>query len=481
MHIVFAAVEALPFAKIGGVADVLGCLPKELETLGHRVQVILPLHAQVERSTLQLQKTEISFSFLGKEQKSALWKSTFPDSDIPVYFIDHPHYFNREQLYGFYEDNAERFAFFSIALLEVINVLKIPCQVLHLHDWPTALAPLYLKLRYRNLSHFRNTSTLLTVHNLIYQGLFPAEAMSQIDIPQEYFHLNALEFYGQINFLKAGLLFADNISTVSRTHAQDIQSQIYGNKLDGVFRKRKAELFGIVNGVDYSLWNPVCDPYIPFNYTDSDLSGKNFCKHHLQRTFQLNQGNTPVLAMISRLDRYKGLDLVVQVLPKILEKHPIHFVLLGQGESTFIDFFQKLRDQYPTQVGVYFSYNESLAHLIEAGSDMYLMPSFSEPCGLNQLYSMKYGTVPIVRKVGGLADTVLDYSSQTFSDESATGFTFSPYTAEALEEAIERALKVYHQPILWNHLQYLIMQKDWSWGKRAREYVDLYHLTLPKD
>lgn len=481
MYLIFVAAEAVPFAKKGGVADIVGCLPKELEYAGHRVQIILPLHQKIDRQSLQPQKITLSVSLGGTEHSFSLMKGILPDSEVPIYFIENPYYFDREEIYGFYADNDERYAFFSLAVLETLRALELPCQVLHLHDWPTALLPLYLERKYRHFSQFRNVSTLLTIHNLIYQGLFPKERLAQLDIPEESFHWQEIEFYGQINFLKTGLIFADRISTVSPTHAKDIQSKLYGNKLEGVFQKRKEDLVGIVNGVDYSIWNPTSDPYIPCNYTDTDLSGKKFCKRYLQNKLGLETTGRPILGMISRLDRFKGLDLLLEVLPRFLKKKQVQFVLLGQGEESFIQGLQELRDMFPNQFAVHFSYNNELAHLLEAGADMYVMPSFSEPCGLNQLYSMKYGTLPIVRRVGGLADTVVDYSTQTLADGTATGFSFIEYTSEAFSAAIERALRVYENPTIWTQLQYLAMQQDWSWSKRVREYVDLYHLTLPKD
>ncbi|MEK7486253.1 MAG: glycogen/starch synthase, partial [Planctomycetota bacterium] len=367
MYLIFVAAEAVPFAKKGGVADIVGCLPRELEYAGHRVQIILPLHQKIARDGLQPQKINLSVSLGGKEEAFSLWKGTLPDSEIPIYFVENPHYFDREEIYGFYKDNDERYAFFSLAVLETIQALKIPCQVLHLHDWPTALIPIYLEKKYRNFSHFRNISTLLTLHNLIYQGLFPKDHLTRLDLPTESFHWQEIEFYGQINFLKTGLIFADRISTVSPTHALDIQSELYGYQLEGIFQTRKDDLVGIVNGVDYSIWNPISDPYIPYNYTDTDLSGKKFCKYHLQKKLGLDRSDRPLLAMISRLDRFKGIDLVIKILPDLLKTHQLQFVLLGEGEASFIQLLQKIRDDFPTQFAVHFSYNNELAHLLEAG------------------------------------------------------------------------------------------------------------------
>jgi starch synthase len=280
--------------------------------------------------------------------------------------------------------------------------------------------------------------------------------------------------------LKLGIVFADNLSTVSHSYAKDIQTPEHGHRLEGLFKERKEQLFGVVNGVDYSIWNPQCDAYIPYRYTDIDLSGKHFCKHALQKQFNLPFSSNPLIIMISRLDQYKGIQLIQEVLPSLLQDFPIQFILLGKGERSYMQFFQELRDRFPEQVAVYLSYNEILAHHLEAGADMYLMPSYTEPCGLNQLYSMKYGTVPIVRHTGGLADTVVDCTPQTLADTTASGFSFKDFEPKALYQTIQRAIIAYKDAILWNRLQYLCMQKNWSWDRSAREYVDLYHITLPK-
>ena len=427
----------------------------------------------------------------------SLWRSTLPDSDVPVYLVEQQDFFERDDpaagrgLYQFslpdgarrdYPDNSARYIFFCQAVLEAVRLLDFWPDVLHVNDWQTGLIPVYLRELYPRHPNralpprYQRIRTLLTIHNLAYQGVFWHLDMPLTGLPWRLFNFEQLEFYNHLNFLKAGIVFADLLSTVSPTYAREIQTRYFGCGLQGVLAQRAGRLYGIVNGVDYRIWNPATDRYLATNYDSASVAlGKPACKAALQRTFHLaEEPRTPVLGIVSRLVDQKGFDLVGKTADAMLQQHT-QLIVLGQGDPTYHKMLTALRNRYPQQVGVSFALDECLAHLIEAGADLFLMPSQYEPCGLNQLYSLKYGTVPVVRATGGLADTVTDATPETLQNGTATGFSFVPYTPAALLSAVTRGLDLYrHDPARWLALVQTGMRQDWSWDHSAAEYEKLY-------
>jgi len=397
---------------------------------------------------------------------------------VQFYFVDYPPYFDRDALYGTalgdYHDNAERFALFSRAVLESAKVLGVP-DVLHCHDWQTALVPILRKTLYSEDPAFVGVPCVFTIHNLGYQGLFPPEILPLIMLPWDLFTMSKMEFYGKVNFLKGAITMADYVTTVSRRYGQEIQTAEYGFGLEGVLRPRSATVTGIVNGVDYSEWSPERDQYIAAPYSAENLNGKALCKRDLLQQFGLAEDTQwPVVGMISRFVNQKGFDLIQQTADRLARENLI-MVVLGTGEPEYEAMFRRLNKQYPQKFAVKIAYDNALAHKIEAGSDMFLMPSHYEPCGMNQIYSLRYGTVPIVRAVGGLDDTVEQFDPQTLK---GTGFKFKPYTAEALLDTVQPALKVYSDKNVWQTLMRNGMAQDYSWPNSAREYVKVYERAV---
>lgn len=482
MKIVFASSEAVPFAKTGGLADVSGSLPRVLAEMGHEVFLILPKYRSIDEKRFSLTKTGITLKVpIALRMETA---EVYSGESVPRFhslFIRKDTYYDRDQLYGTpsgdFEDNAERFTFFSRALLETALALDVNPDIIHCNDWQTGLAPVYLKTLYRNSSSLKPAASIFTVHNIGYQGLFWHYDLQLTNLGWELFTPQALEFYGKINFLKAGMVFADAVTTVSRKYMEEIQTPEFGAGLDGVLRGRKEDLYGILNGVDYGEWSPAKDPLIKEPYSPADLKGKRACKTDLQREFGLElREETPLIGMISRLDEQKGFDLIEAIMEKLMELGP-QYVLLGTGKEKYHLLLENLQKKYPQQLGVKIAFNNVLAHKIEAGADMFLMPSRYEPCGLNQIYSLKYGTVPIVRATGGLDDTIADFNPLT---AAGNGFKFQDYTASGLLEAIQRALRVYSDRPTWEKLMLRGMSADFSWERSAREYLKVYQETLER-
>jgi 1,4-alpha-glucan branching enzyme len=475
LHIVMVCPELVPFAKTGGLADMASALAPALEQLGHNVSLIMPAYRHAFHADVPLQETGI--------RVTALVNGTMQDAEvltgrigraIRVYLIRADRYFDRAHLYGTpegdYPDNVERFAFFSRAALELLGKISPP-DVLHAHDWQAALAIVFLKTQPERYPGLAAVGTVLTVHNLGYQGLFSSDDWRFLDLDESFFSRDGLEFYGQINLLKAGLVFADVITTVSPTYAREIRTPDYGFGLEGVLQQRGKDVVGILNGADYAVWNPAADPFVAKNFSPEDLSGKQACKADLQRTFGLPQKpDVPLLAMVSRLAAQKGLDLVEAVLNQLLERD-LQLVLLGAGDKRYQEFFQTATLQYLGRMGVRISFDEALAHKIEAGADIFLMPSRYEPSGLNQLYSMKYGTIPVVRATGGLKDSVEEFNSVR---GNGTGFLFESYNGDAFLDAIDRALTAFRRKDDWTTLMKNAMARDYSWSRSASEYAALY-------
>jgi starch synthase len=490
LNILFVSSEAVPFAKTGGLADVAGALPREMARLGHDVRLALPRYGAIDGAAHGLKEWgRLAVPTAAGVVSAVVEEGRLPGSGVQVFAIGHEPLFGRQGLYGEagadYPDNLERFAFFCRAVMELAlafaKVSRWMPEVLHAHDWQAALSIVYRKSLYAKRPEFKKLGTLLTVHNLGYQGLFPAAAFPKTGLGPELFTPKTLEFYGQVNLLKGGLVFADLLTTVSPTYSREIQTQEFGFGLEGVLRERQDRLSGVVNGIDTETWNPAGDPHLKARYSASDLAGKRACKEALQRELALPVRDVPLLAVISRFTPQKGLDLVAAVLPELM-RLDVQVALLGTGDPSLELQFQSLRMRYPDRIGVRIGFDDALAHAIEAGADLFLMPSRYEPCGLSQLYSLRYGTVPVVRKTGGLADTVVAYTPQTAAEGRATGFAFTDATPEALLTTILLALRVYANRTEWLSLMQAGMATDVSWGRSAEAYITLYRrlAELPK-
>jgi len=482
LRIVFASPEVVPFAKTGGLADVAGALPYALAERGHEVCVIMPRYAALYNGKHDVVASPVApFTVPVNGQPEPV--ATFElagDQPVRFVFVSHDSFFRRPELYRDpetgkdWDDNDERFAYFARVIIEWCKYSGFRPDIIHVNDWQSALAPAYLKTIYAQDEYFLHTRSILTVHNLAYHGQFPAERFGVLGLePGHFAPLSFFEFYGKTNFLKAGLYYSDKINTVSETYAREIQSgPDLGCGLDGVLRERAHDLYGIVNGIDYRVWNPETDTLIPFNFSLSDLTGKQQNKEHLMAKcgFAPEQRNLPLVGVISRLDDQKGFDLIAEDVEKFFERDML-FVLLGTGQKKYHELFERLQKKYPQKFHAFLAFDNALAHLIEAGSDMFLMPSRYEPCGLNQLYSLKYGTVPVVRRTGGLADTVDNADPR---EGTGTGFTFTEYTGKALLVAIDRALAAYNVAPAWAKIRENGMRKDFSWAASAAKYERLY-------
>lgn len=482
MKILFATPEAVPFAKTGGLGDVSGALPRALANLGQEVFLVIPKYRQIDEKRFSLKKTGQLIKIpLAQKTETGELLATELSPNLQVFLIQQEKYYNREYLYttpsGDYEDNAERFIFFSRAILEAALALDLKPDVIHCHDWQTGLTPVYQKTIYKSVASLAKTISTFTIHNIAYQGLFWHYDMPMTGLGWEFFTPQTLEFYGKINFLKGGIVFADAVTTVSRKYKEEIQTPESGFGLEGVLRERQADLYGILNGVDYKEWSPEQDPYIKQKYTATDLAGKKICKLDLQREFGLTLNEEiPLLASITRLIDQKGCDLIAAAMEEIIKAN-LQFVVLGTGEEKYHLLFQELRAKYPHQLGVKIAFDDILAHKIEAGADMFLMPSRYEPCGLNQIYSLRYGTVPIVRATGGLDDTIKNFNPLT---GEGNGFKFQDYSSAALIDAIKRALQIFQNKPLWKKLMQQGMAEDFSWDRSAREYLRVYEETIKK-
>ncbi len=481
MKIFIIASEAVPFAKTGGLADIAGTLPTALADAGEDVSIILPFYGRkIDKKKFAIKPLkEVKVKVpVGKDSVRATLFFCKLQSGVKVYFISQSAYFDRDELYqtteGDYPDNAERFVFFSRAAIETIKALGVSPDIVHVHDWQAALIPVYLKSLYKDDSTFANTRTLLTIHNLGYQGLFPKEDILLTGLGWEYFTFDKLEFWGKVNFLKGGIAYADAINTVSKKYAKEILTPEQGMGLDKALMHREDVLSGILNGIDYKDWNPETDSLIPSNFTPKDMRGKQKCKVELRRYYNLSQNDMPVIGIVGRLTSQKGFDILSEALPQIM-KRECQFAILGTGEGKYHELLHNAVKQYPERVGLVLAFNNKLAHFIEAGSDMFLMPSHYEPCGLNQMISLKYGTIPIVRATGGLDDSIEDFDSNT---EKGNGFKFEDYTPAALIAAVDRALDAYKKPNVWKRLVANAMECNFSWTRSAKEYIALYRKIL---
>jgi starch synthase len=472
LRILFAASEGLPFSKTGGLADVVEALPKALVALGHELAVVLPRYRGIKTSMVVMPSVTIPLG--GRLRFPSIADGTMLNG-VRYFFVDDPGYFDRDGIYGGsagdFPDNAERYSEFCRATIEIAKHVW-PADVIHCHDWQTALVPVLLRSLYAADPLVKDLPVIFTIHNLGYQGQFPAAVLDRAGIPPEVYNPAGLEYYGDVNLLKGGLVYSDYLTTVSKKYAEEIQTPEFGYGLDGVVRSRRDHVVGILNGVDYSVWNPEKDKLIAATYSAKDLTGKHACKKDLLEIFGLSpQHETrPVLGIVSRFADQKGFDLIAAVAPELMEEDVI-LIVLGTGERRYEELFETLANEFPGRVGVRIAYDNELAHKIEAGADMFLMPSRYEPCGLNQIYSLKYGTVPIVRATGGLEDTVESFDVQ---HGTGTGFKFEPYTGAALLDAVRQALHHFTDERIWKRIQLNGMSKDFSWKRPATEYAKLY-------
>jgi len=476
MNIVIVASEVTPFSKTGGLADVAGALPKALARLGAKVSVFSPYYPSVTQVKGLELKTKISNLpvKVGERIKIAkLYHKRQPSVDF--FFVANPEYFDREYLYGTkqgdYSDNAQRFIFFSRAVLESLVQLDIKPDVLHCHDWQSALIPLYLKTVYGQNPLYNKTKTVFTIHNLGYQGLFSAETFYDIGVPEKYSSSQGLEFYNKVNFLKSGLLYSELITTVSPTYAKEIQTKELGFGLEGILTMHKDRLFGILNGIDYSIWNPSKDKFIKPNYDVKTLTNKQKVKAQLSQELNLNLSpGAPLISFIGRLARQKGIELIIAANKEITQNNA-GLVILGTGEEKYHKLLLELKAKFPKQISVNLTFNDPLAHRIYAGSDIFLIPSRYEPCGLGQMIAFKYGTIPIGFKTGGLADTIIDYSANPVT---GNGFLFDTYDTDAFIKKLQKAINLYKEKDKWLKLVKKATELDFSWQTSAQKYLKLY-------
>ena len=479
LNILLAASEVVPFAKSGGLADVAGALPKALRALGHDVRVVMPRYYIVDKEKYGLKALEGSLGVpMGRmgEAWGSVFEGVLPGSDIPVYFIEHEDFFGRKGLYDEdgegYIDNDNRFIFFSKAVMQLAKKLHFKPDVIHVNDWHTAVIPILLNTTYANDPDFAHTGTLLSIHNLQHQGKFYKGAMDVLDIGWRHFNANELEEYDGVNLLKGGIVHADAINAVSQKYAQEIRTPEFGWGLDRLIDEKAYKLYGILNGVDYEEWSPAVDTLIPQTFDLDDMVGKAVCKEALQKQFNLPQlADVPLIGLVGRLAEQKGITLLSAAIEDLMSLD-IQIVLLGAGEKWAEHFFSAIASKYPEKFACYIGYRNDLAHQIEAGSDMFLMPSLFEPCGLNQIYSLRYGTLPIVRATGGLDDTIENYDSV---HKSGTGFKFYNATPEALRGTVSWAVDIwYNDKAGFKQLQRNAMLKRFDWTEAAHGYEDLY-------
>ena len=475
--VLFVSPEAVPFAKTGGLADVSGSLPKYLKKLGCDVRIVLPFYRMVREQRLPY---ETIVKVLEVPSKDGILKAEINqvllDGNVPVYFITYDIFYDRDSLYGTskgdYHDNAERFIFFCRAVLELCLRLNFQPDIIHCNEWQTGLVPAYLKTLYKNDQFFSQTATVYTIHNIAYQGIFEKEAFEETCLPESVFCNTGIEYYGKINFMKAGIIYSDIINTVSRKYSEEIQTEEYGCGLQNIMKERADILFSVINGVNYNEWNPETDTFITANYNRNNTSGKTLCKQDLLLQFKLPLSlmERPLFGIISRLAEQKGIDLLGETIDRLMAFN-VGFVLLGVGEERYQRLFQDFAHRYPERIGVRIAYDNPLAHKIEAGVDIFLMPSRFEPCGLNQIYSLRYGSIPIVRATGGLDDTVKDYAQES---GAGNGFKFYEYKTSAFLEKMKEALNIFANKEAWSLLMQKAMSEDFSWEISAKKYLELY-------
>lgn len=480
----------VPLAKTGGLGDVCGALPIALDAIGCRCTAFLPAYRSVLNSGLAIEPTSETFTvqIAGKHVACRLLKTALPHSGVTLYLIDQPQYYDRDGLYsdrsGEYRDNCERFAFFCRATMDAVERLQLQPDIVHCHDWQTGLIPAYMRTGYNDFDWMERAKSLMTIHNLAYQGSFWHLDMPLTGLSWEYFNWEQMEFHGQLNLMKTGIVFADTVTTVSPTYSREITTAEHGCGLEETLASRGEGLQGIVNGVDYTHWNPATDRFLPRQYgVDDWRDGKRQCKRELQQELGLPQReDVPLIGIVSRLADQKGWDLIIPLLTHWAHAQDVQWAILGTGDPRYEKQLGELAEHHRDKLAVSLAFSESLAHRIEAASDMFLMPSRYEPCGLNQLYSLKYGTVPVVSNTGGLADTVVDTNDANLANGTATGFRCDHYSVGELERTLHRAIEFYlHRKPEWSQIVATGMQADWSWNKSAHQYLEIYQQTLRRE
>jgi len=477
LKILLVSAEVDPFAKSGGLADVAGSLPIELKKMGHDVRVVMPRYKSINAEMKYV--IDFPVKMLGKEETCIIREGKIKDDEIevPIYFVDNYHYFNREGMYC-YGDDPDRFTFVDKAVLEMLPKIGFQPDIIHLNDWQAAAVALLLKEKYKKHFYYTDIATVYTVHNLQYQGNYGKECLGLLDLGEEYFTPERLECYGQVNYMKAGLLYSDVINTVSNTYVEEIKTQEYGEKLEGVVRTRENDLYGIINGIDMKVYNPETDEKIFNKYNINSLELKKENKRKLQEELGLPETDCAMLGIVTRLVDQKGLNLVGDILDDLVKNNNVQLVVLGLGDPYYENMFKTFAEKYPKKVSANIEFNDELAHKIYAASDMFLMPSRFEPCGLGQLIALRYGTVPVVRQTGGLADTIQDFKIES---EEGNGFSFKDFNCRALMKTLVRALSIYkNMPDLWEKIVRRGMQEDYSWKTAADKYIELYDKAIEK-
>lgn len=476
MKILFTVSECVPFVKSGGLADVAGSLPKELKKMGTDIRVIMPKYGTISTVFKQEMEriAELNVRVGWRNQYCGIEK--YQVNGIIYYFVDNEYYFNREDLYGYFDD-GERFAYFNQAVIEGLEFLDFYPDIIHCHDWHTGMIPYLLKNKYPYKEKHKTIRSVFTIHNLQFQGIMPKDTLKDLfDLDDSNFHIQRLEFYGNINFMKGAITAADKITTVSPTYLSEIQTEHFGEKLNGLLNNRNKDLQGIINGIDDHLYNPITDGKIVQNYDADSIDLKELNKRHIQRRFALPVEDVPLITMITRLTRQKGFELVRGVFHEIMAEK-IQMIVLGTGDSEFENFLREMEYMYGGKFKAYIGFDENLAHQLYAGADFFLMPSKFEPCGLGQIIAMKYGTIPIVRETGGLNDTVRSYNEETCE---GNGFTFKKFNAHDMLFTIKRALQYYRQKTVWVQLQETALETNFSWQQSALKYQQLYSEIVPR-
>ncbi|MCM3126727.1 glycogen synthase GlgA [Paenibacillus provencensis] len=476
MNVLFAAAEGHPFIKTGGLADVIGALPQALRKNGVDVRVVLPKYKGIhDRYREKMEPVTVTDVYVGW-RKQYCGVERLVHNGVTFYFLDNEYYFGRDGIYG-YMDDGERFAFYNRAVLEVIPLLDFEPDVIHCHDWHTGMIPLIKMAHYDHLPEYQSIRTVFTIHNLLYQGIFPYEVHHDLlNLHDRYFTMEGVEYYGNLNFMKAGLVYSDHVTTVSPTYAEEIKTAHYGYGLDGLLRSLGGKLSGIVNGIDTDSYNPINDKDLAAVYSPADMKQKQKNKAALQQELGLPvRPEVPVIAMVTRLVESKGLDLVCRTLDELLYYDDVQFILLGTGEHAYEHWFYEAGLRHPEKMSAQIRFNEGLSRRFYAGSDLFLMPSMFEPCGISQLLALQYGSIPIVRETGGLNDTVQAYNE--FTGEG-TGFTFTNYNAHDMLYTIRRAMMFYDRKDHWQKMMSNAMSGDYSWGVSAQAYIDIYESLM---
>ncbi|MDY6855061.1 MAG: glycogen synthase GlgA [Thermodesulfobacteriota bacterium] len=482
LRILFISPEAVPFAKTGGLADVSGSLPAALKKLGMNIRMVLPFYRIVKNRNFYVHPLIDDLEIpLGAEKLISRVMETKSEEEVPVYLIEREDLYDRPNLYGStegdYYDNLERFTYFAYGALRIAETLDFKPDIVHCHDWQTGLIPALLKGPFHSSTSFSDTSTVFTIHNIGYQGLFPADRLPMTGLrPDEFFHLEGIEYWGKISLLKAGIVYADAVTTVSEKYAEEIQTPEFGMGMEGILSKRRTSLFGILNGTDYKHWDPASDPHIHMNYDSKKMEGKQSCKESLFQELSLDPAfmKRPLLGVVSRLDAQKGLDLLVSILEDIL-RLDVSLVVLASKDKHIQQEILNMKKRAPSRIALFIGFNEPLAHRIIAGADIFLIPSRYEPCGLTQMYALKYGTIPVVRATGGLEDTITAFNPER---GEGNGFKFDLYEPTALLGAIRQAVEIFQDPKSWNQIMANSMKVDFSWNRSAGRYMELYRSII---